>query len=1049
MIPEVIIGSNDTRYIIGNDDKSKSPKPLGSGATGDVYAGAHKDSPQRQVAIKIPHPGLSLSTLEDFRAEVATLKKIYDRCGEIKYVPWAELGKDPAQPNLPIVILELVPKDWELTRVARDKKFGEALLLETGVQYAELLVILHDQLQMAMFGDRKHGDTHWDAPHKRLIVLDWNRARDLPNDEQSAEIQHQDIRIFAKLWTELVLRDAIPDMLDPLNKFSPQWENLSLGTRTILARAYSQREDWRFKEAKELRDALKEHCANFQTAQDNPSQLLGDVKSLQATIKKEHAPDVRARQLDHLLIVADLIENHSKGDKESAREITKWAREQIEKSRADVAKKADRIYETLAKGYWGDAYKLARNEIEPLRGKSGEEQKAFLPIHRWFCLSQFADTAFQAHFAENEHISKARAKTLKEFSFWESQDAANIDNLERIRHEFEILPGVPSDLAKLLQPIALEAQIRRLVIQAVQERGKNDKSANKILDEAWSVWNDLNAADPAYAEALLATLAELAEHKKQNSNQEIRAKLLTDQLEQFRRLVDQVTHKLGAPSLAWDEIGQVAKTAILIYSHYLENPIAPIESNELDDQALKQDMDNYEWLVGVQCICNEIRDDADSALKRALEFDSRAPIRDVLVNACAMVAIERLGKIVKEGKWPHELRRGQRLWKLLYQVETQGKQIVGWSDAKDAATGWFVQWEPALIYFIEKLGVRSLGDLDDSELDAELAKWENKIEIFDEWELATDHADQPRLLSQILAVRRAERVKRELAKLPNQVQKLVTGIQNDLTQLTDEIARWDEALGKINIARLVVPDDDFQSELKRMQAVANELEQESKRLPSLKNWWEDQQDTLQKAQSKLSVWHQVRPEIETAVSQINSSIEKLTGEQSVIAHEEATAIGANVKRREEFIAAAKTLFKPESLDALEERINKELGGHPDLSPRHLEAVATWTGYLNEARRLKRRLDTNTGRRNMQKLREDLETLPEDYSDPVFAVFFDIFVECSKKLGNDAEELNSRAEHKVARGNKLLGRLNVGRTSENSQDSVGSENSSLAAEPPQE
>lgn len=167
-----------------------------------------------------------------------------------RFVPDIVLGKwrDERWATIPVLIMDRMgsdQEDWSLSAQMRNLRSAghiqqaELLALKAGVQYAELLKILHENLKTAS-PDRKPGDFYWDPYKEALYVLDWNVVSDLPEDSNTrvAKIQ-ADIRQFGRHWFEMLVGSSLNRVEDlSIDKPKPgsRWSQLSQGMRRLLVR---------------------------------------------------------------------------------------------------------------------------------------------------------------------------------------------------------------------------------------------------------------------------------------------------------------------------------------------------------------------------------------------------------------------------------------------------------------------------------------------------------------------------------------------------------------------------------------------------------------------------------------------------------------------------------------------------------------------------------------------------------------------------------------------------------------------------------------------
>lgn len=485
MIPETVIDqTTQARYEIVRD--ADKPRELGRGATAAVYL-AHLKSGEgdSQVAVKVAFPGLTASTLADFRAEQEKIERLH---AKIEYVPWAHNGVDPAHPDAAIIVLELSQDNWKLASIVSksDGRLTEGLALKVGMQYADLLVVMHKQLNLTMRGDRKAGDVYWND--KRLIVLDWNRAQELPKvdpkddkDKQNAilyernQLIRQDIRIFGQLWAEWMLKHSINSLPEPDDA---KWTSPSFGMRVILVRALGNSTAIPdYKDAEQLQAALKTQLDLYQNASSEIKEYLGEAKK-ELTLGIEGA--LKAAAIADLLLNApsdlNAFPRLDNKQKEDTRQLFQRALEEIEKARKAKSQVIDKIKDRFRLEQYRDAVNIALNEIEAIKGQERADALARLKLRRWWMAANLAVKRNEA------------GKSAKPIADALTPALANWQTTDEIKNRIiSALMGLDEDSQKQVQAILLEFDI-----------APADRQASNVL----SNWRILESVDRAYADDL-------------------------------------------------------------------------------------------------------------------------------------------------------------------------------------------------------------------------------------------------------------------------------------------------------------------------------------------------------------------------------------------------------------------------------------------------------------------------------------------------------------------------------------------------------------------
>jgi serine/threonine protein kinase len=117
---------------------STSDRLLGQGATAKVWLGADADG--RQVAIKIANRGSTTEELALFEHELEIVN-LLQKTEAVNCVPRMSKGTNQDDPQENILVMELIPDEWILSRQfdGYDQQNQEQLALEAGLQYVRLL----------------------------------------------------------------------------------------------------------------------------------------------------------------------------------------------------------------------------------------------------------------------------------------------------------------------------------------------------------------------------------------------------------------------------------------------------------------------------------------------------------------------------------------------------------------------------------------------------------------------------------------------------------------------------------------------------------------------------------------------------------------------------------------------------------------------------------------------------------------------------------------------------------------------------------------------
>src|SRR5690349_21328872 len=104
----------------GNPSYAIQPQPLGEGGTATILRGIDQTRlGQNQVAVKIANPSSTAAELEDFWAELNIIRELANTPAQ-RNVPWAHRGSSPDAAQLAMIVMELVPDEWQLARLGSE-----------------------------------------------------------------------------------------------------------------------------------------------------------------------------------------------------------------------------------------------------------------------------------------------------------------------------------------------------------------------------------------------------------------------------------------------------------------------------------------------------------------------------------------------------------------------------------------------------------------------------------------------------------------------------------------------------------------------------------------------------------------------------------------------------------------------------------------------------------------------------------------------------------------------------------------------------------------
>ena len=338
-------------YSRENEQAYELKELLGSGAIGGVYLGVGADG---EIAVKIPHARLPADLEQRFWQELVVLNKLWEG-SRGRFFPRAWRGT-LADTGREVLCMEKV-RGERLVKLA-EKSGGaldEKLALDTGLQYAQMLEVLH--AADISCPDRKADDLYWDASTQRLTVLDWNVVKQGRDSMDPA----QDLYIFGSLWYQLVT-GSLPSPVDerlrrPLEEH-PNWEKVSYGLQMILRKALSPDPQWRYQSSTELRDAIQQQREDFGRP---ASDLLRDAQDWLRQAKVPYGAGVEA------LYKAEGARFYNEREAEQSLQLSVTRIRELQKSRDEALRLADlarRRQVGGAEAVWLEAQDLRKGLVE-------------------------------------------------------------------------------------------------------------------------------------------------------------------------------------------------------------------------------------------------------------------------------------------------------------------------------------------------------------------------------------------------------------------------------------------------------------------------------------------------------------------------------------------------------------------------------------------------------------------------------------------------------------------------------------------------------------
>lgn len=483
---------------------------LGSGAIGGVYRGRRADG--SEIAVKIPHARLPADLEQRFWQELAVLNKVWER-SDRRFFPRAWRGT-LADTGREVLCMELV-RGERLVKLAESGggALEEKLALDAGLQYAQMLEILHEA--DISCPDRKADDLYWDAPTQRLTVLDWNVVK-LGRESMDPA---QDLYIFGSLWYQLVT-GSLPSPVDerirrPLEEH-PNWVKISYGLQTILRKALSPDPQWRYQSSKELREAIQQQRNDFIRL---PDELLRDAKGWLRQAKAPYGAGMEA------LYRAEGARFYNEQEAEQSLQSSIVSIRELQKSRDEALRLADlarRRQVGGAEAVWLEAQDLRKGLVTLVENGSrrvrmvqytaalqwlkvaeetvAEDRAELLKLRRWQALADAGQAAMSRDLSLKQTLDPL-AEIVEALERGQASSATSL--WTRLSPKLAIAGWQEKDPAgRYLWSLGHEAIVWQAwdEAQRAEEVGRYEEAAQR-LDQA-----ALEADKVVYADRLLAVL---------------------------------------------------------------------------------------------------------------------------------------------------------------------------------------------------------------------------------------------------------------------------------------------------------------------------------------------------------------------------------------------------------------------------------------------------------------------------------------------------------------------------------------------------------------
>ncbi len=781
--PVVIDTETERRYEL-------EPTPIGEGATAKTWKGLDPtDIKAAPVAVKIARSDTRADLLVQFWDELSILERL-QRTDAKESVVWAHKGKLADGTPGDIIVMEYIPREWQLSYAPRtpDGRFQEALALEVGIAYARLLSAAH-RVSIASRGDRKSGDLYWDANHKRLVVLDWNRAGDMPRPTDASQSKkslreeaiRQDIRIFGQVWAELLLGrrvDALPALDDVTD---PAWAVLSRGWRSILMQARDARETWGYHTADELLQDLLTHQARLAVAAEAPGNLLDKAQSEVAESRRATDPVAQARHAEEALTWLDLAERTS-GQATVSPKLTAVKEEASQfasLATVEAAEAVKRIRAALNVFNDQRAYDTAVEALRRLSGSDLAMRRAALRIERWAIVARVGISAARAR-AENFRpavdLLTQLVETLEDPATQNDKTVLTGESTTLSQAENNVSDGFREEFRQLIQPIAMELEIRDLVAAAQAETVDTAHVATQYAD-AVARWQDLARVRSDYAQKLRADIGALDAQISQAQAEKGLAVSVEEARETFAATVNALRQEFQRADDGWPDVGKLCLDSRDAFNTLAKQDAATDE--EQADYAFVSHalyVDDLLTLGYTEPALDHLRQRTDAPLSE----DDRA----LLLAGCQRAILASLRTLCLEDgwRWPDQLNDTERM---LGRLTPIAPPVLGLaSEVQSYVEEWkacFTQYRQALAKTLAPSDAPTsdtplpfpddpqvaLAALDNHQVD-DILDAAGNVQLFSRKPLSDDQAG-PLSNQHLLRMRQAHRLSDDLKRLQQQI----------------------------------------------------------------------------------------------------------------------------------------------------------------------------------------------------------------------------------------------------------------------------------------
>ncbi len=318
-----------------------------------------------------------------FELERKTIKKL-SKYSKDRYVPWTRIGEfvdQTSDRNPPILIMQMIDDRFLLTKMFQHDGSidDEKLAIETGIQYIEMLSILHDQMRITC-GDRKLNDIR--LKDEALYVLDWNVIHELnkleSGDQDNLKMIQSDFQVFGNLWFQMLMGYG-PGALDKLviddqPGSTSSWHKITRPLRKILVKSLKSSTGYGYKNSEEIQSDLQSLSENYKKSK---SELYDDFNEIRNTDSEINI------QMDQIADILSIF-NRSYPDSHHTTEIRTWYTANKKFSSDEFQSKFSAIVKSLKSG---EEYNVGG--LDNLRKDHQFQNSQKLQASRWFHAASF------------------------------------------------------------------------------------------------------------------------------------------------------------------------------------------------------------------------------------------------------------------------------------------------------------------------------------------------------------------------------------------------------------------------------------------------------------------------------------------------------------------------------------------------------------------------------------------------------------------------------------------------------------------------------------